>query len=152
MRLGADVSPQTFAIIGAAIEVQSHLGTRLLESAYGDALELEFGDRRIPFEREVGLTIEYKDRPLRTRYRADFLCHGSILVELKASSALGEHDIAQLLHYMDLTGCGVGLLLNFGRAPMQIRRLVGHRAEAISPDFVDFVAGPSEGAASKELA
>jgi GxxExxY protein len=143
MRLGSNSSPQTFAIIGAAIEVQRHLGTRLLESAYGDALECEFADRGIPFEREVGLTIQYKARDLRTKYRADFLCHGSILLELKASAALGDHDIAQILHYMDLTGCSVGLLLNFGRAPMQIRRLVGHRAETISPDFVDFVAGSS---------
>ena len=140
MRLDADRSPQTFALIGAAIEVQKHLGTRLLESAYGDALELEFSDRGMPFEREVGLDIAYKGRTLRTKYRADFLCHGSILVELKASSALGDHDIAQILHYMSLTGCPMGLLLNFGRAPMQIRRLVGHRAETISPDFV---AGPS---------
>jgi GxxExxY protein len=143
-------SPETFGIIGAAIEVQRLLGTNLLESAYGDALEYEFEERGIPFQREVGLDIHHKRRILRTKYRADFVCHGTVLVELKSAVGLGAHDFAQVWHYLALTGKTTGLLLNFGRAPLQVRRFVNGASEVVSADFA---AAPASGAGgSNELA
>src|SRR5689334_10727564 len=98
-----ETSPETHRVIAAAIEVQSHFGTGLLESAYGDALEMEFLERGIPHEREVQLPVFYKGREIRTRYRADFICFGHLLVELKVSIGLGTVDFAQLLHYLRIT-------------------------------------------------
>lgn len=140
MRFDARRSPESFAIIGAAIEVQRVFGTDLLESAYGDALELEFQDRSIPHEREVFLPIDYKGRRIRSTYRADFVC-GDLVIELKASRSLADQDLAQMWHYLSVTGKKVGLLLNFGRSPMQIRRFVNGIMDAVSPDFADFAAG-----------
>lgn len=139
-RFTPQTAPETHAIIAAAIEVQRHLGTGLLESAYGDALEMELNDRGIPHEREVRVPLFYKGRVLRTQYRADFVCHGRIILELKASVALGAADQAQMWHYLAATKSQVGLLLNFGHAPMQIRRFVNGRLETLSADSVDSVA------------
>jgi GxxExxY protein len=140
MRFDAQRSPESFAIIGAAIEVQRAFGTDLLESAYGDALELELQDRSISHQREVFLPIHYKGRRIRSTYRADFVC-GALVVELKASRALSDADFAQMWHYLSVTGKEVGLLLNFGRSPMQIRRFVNGVMDAVSLDFADFAAG-----------
>lgn len=148
MRFDSAKSPLTYALIGAAIEVQRHLGTGLLEAAYGDALELELQDRGISFEREVGLQIHYKGRILRTKYRADFVV-GDLILELKAHSGLGESDLAQTWHYLALTGKTTALLLNFGRSPLQVRRFVHGAIEPISADFVDFAANQEAGKTSE---
>ena len=152
MRFGQETSPETFEVIGAAIEVQRILGTGLLESAYGDALEVELGDRHVPFQREVSLDIRFKGRLLRTRYRADFVCRDNLVLELKASSGLGAADFAQMWHYLALTGKTTGLLLNFGRAPLQVRRFVNGAVDVVSPDFADFAADSSPAGGSSELA
>jgi GxxExxY protein len=140
-RFDASQSPETYAIIGAAIEVQRQFGTGLLESAYGDALELELEERGIPFAREVAVPLFYKGTRIRTCYRADFVCHQTVVIELKASVGLGAADQAQMWHYLAATRLKVGLLLNFGLAPMQIRRFAHGLAEPVSVDFADFAAG-----------
>jgi GxxExxY protein len=142
MRFSVEKSPESYAIIGAAIEVQRAFGTDLLESAYGDALEIEFTDRGIPHVRELVLPIMYKGRTIKTRYRADFVC-GEVLLELKASRSLSPADLAQMWHYLAVTGKQVGLLLNFGHAPLQVRRFVHGFAEPVSLDFADFAASSS---------
>lgn len=116
--------PQTYAVIGAAMAVQSELGRGFLEAVYQDAIEVEFVDRSIPFRREVNLPIAYRGRPLKTRYRADFITHGEIVVELKAQQALTGVDQAQVLNYLKATGFHRALLLNFGGNKLDYHRLV----------------------------
>jgi GxxExxY protein len=116
--------PQTYAIIGAAMEVHSQLGEGFLEAVYQEALAIELVAREIPFQREVGLPICYKGKLLSCSYRADFVCYGEIIVELKAISSLGAIEDAQLLHYLKATGLKRGLLLNFGASSLEKKRLV----------------------------
>ena len=115
---------QTFAVIGAAMEVHSQLGHGFLETVYQEALTREFQARKIPYEREVCLDIAYKGLPLSVRYRADFICFNEVMVELKAQSALTGVDDSQLINYLKATGFHRGLLINFGTVSLQYRRLV----------------------------
>lgn len=115
---------ETFAIIGAAMEVHRVLGRGFLELVYQTALALEFQERGIPFKAEVALPIRYKGKLLTCAYRADFVCFENIIVETKAIAKLTSADDAQLLNELKATRLHRGLLLNFGSASLEQRRLV----------------------------
>ena len=116
---------QTYLIIGCAMEVHRHLGSRFLEPVYQAALEREFSAKNVPFVREVELKVLYKGRPLDVKYRADFVCFsGEVLVELKATDRLSDHDDSQVINYLAVSQIGRGLLLNFGSSSLQFRRFV----------------------------
>ena len=115
---------QTFAIIGAALEIHNQLGHGFLEAVYQEAALLEFHLRQIPFEREVLFELRYKGTLLNTCYRADFVCFGNIIVEFKAQALLTRVDEAQVLNYLKATGYHRGLLINFGSVSLQQKRLV----------------------------
>ena len=103
----------TEAVIGAAMEVHRALGPGLLESSYEMCLSHELSLRGIPFQRQVPVALQHKSVRLDCGYRADFIVAGGLLLELKSiESLLPIHD-AQLLSYLRLTGCKVGLLINF---------------------------------------
>ena len=116
--------PQTYAIIGAAMEIHRQLGHGFLEAVYQHAAMIEFPLRGIPFEREVALPIKYKNILLPIQYRADFICYSEIIVKFKALSKLSGVEEAQLLNYLKATGMPRGLLINFGATSLQCKRLV----------------------------
>lgn len=115
---------QTHAVIGAAIRVHRQLGAGFLEAVYSEALKLELAAAQIPFQTEVPLTITFNQQILEKRYRADLVCFGDVLVEIKALSALTSRDTSQVLNYLKASGLERGILLNFGTTRMEIRRLV----------------------------
>jgi GxxExxY protein len=124
--------PQTYAIIGAAMEIHRQLGHGFLESVYQEAAAIEFPLREIPFEREVALPVKYKSRVLPTHYRADLVCFSEIIVEFKALAQVSTIEEAQLLNYLKATGLQRGLLINFGAPSLQYKRLVwGYGTEGI---------------------
>ena len=107
-------SRESYAINGAAMEVYNQLGHGFLEAVYQEALEKEFQQRGIPFEREKMLTISYKGENLKQTYKADFVCYGKIIVELKAVSELDDAHRSQVYNYLHATGFRLGIILNFG--------------------------------------
>ena len=124
--LGKDVrDTETYAIIGAAIEVRRILGSEFLEPTYQAALEREFVLQGIPFEREVAMPIHYKGVQLGVQYRADFVCFGAVLVELKSIDKITPREEAQVINYLAASGIGRGILLNFGPPGLQFKRFVG---------------------------
>lgn len=129
--------PETYAIIGAAMEVHRELGPGFLEAVYQDALDVEFRLRSIPNEREIKLPLFYKGELLETFYRADFRCFGRIMIELKAASQLTGVDEGQLLNYLKATRLRRGLLFNFGRSSLEVRRLVFDPPPVIDTTIVD---------------
>ncbi len=120
----ADRDPKTYAIIGAAMEVHSVLGCGFLEAVYQEALREEFNRVGVPYQKEVGLDICYKELKLPVSYRVDLICYDSVLVELKALSDLSGTEEAQILNYLKASRLKTGLLLNFGRPSPEYRRFV----------------------------
>ncbi len=107
---------ESYAINGAAMHVYNTLGIGFLEAVYQEALALEFTKRGIPFEREKELKIYYDGQELKQTYRADFVCYGDIIVELKAVAGLDDSHRSQVYNYLKATGFKLGLLYNFGHA------------------------------------
>jgi GxxExxY protein len=107
------VNQITGDVIGAAIEVHRCLGPGLLESAYQECLARELVLRRIPFERQRALPLEYKGIRLECGYRIDLLIAGLVVVEIKSVEAIAPVHEAQLVTYLRVRGWHVGLLINF---------------------------------------
>jgi GxxExxY protein len=108
------LSKEGYALMAAAFEVHNELGGGLLEEVYQESLELELGDRGIPFVPKRELVIFYKGRQLKKRYVPDLYVHGGMVVELKSVSALALEHEAQLINYMRIAKKRVGYLINFG--------------------------------------
>ena len=122
-------------IIGAAIEVHRHFGPGLLESAYVACLEQELRLRRIPFEREVPIPVVYKGIEVDRAYRADFIVRREVVVEVKAVEGVLRLHESQLLTYLKISGCPVGLLVNFNVPILKqgIRRFIRRSASTPFP-------------------
>jgi len=118
----------TSRIIGAAIEVHRAVGPGLLESAYVECLKCELAEREIRFVTEVAIPIAYKGVELDVGYRVDLIVEDLVIVEVKSvATVLPVHE-AQLLTYLRLTACPIGLLINFNEA-----RLVDGITRVINP-------------------
>ena len=116
----------TRQIIGAAMEVHRELGAGLLESAYRACVARELALRGIPFELEKAIPVQYKGVEVDIGYRVDIVVDDKVVVELKAVERIRRVHEAQMLTYLKLTGCRVGLLINFNVALLKqgIKRLV----------------------------
>ena len=108
---------ETYEILGACFEVYREKGCGFLEAVYQECLAIEFSVRGVPAHALLPLPLTYKGRPLAKVYVADFVCFGSVLVELKAVSHVADEHRAQLQNYLHATGLRVGLLVNFGHCP-----------------------------------
>jgi GxxExxY protein len=129
--------PQTYAIIGAALEVHRVLGCGFLEAVYQEALEREFLRRGIPFRREVELPIEYKGERLAAIYKADFICYNDIIVELKALDDISGKEKAQVINYLKASKFLRSLLINFGTMRLHYERLVFTGERNLATDYAD---------------
>lgn len=126
----------TGTIIGAAMEVHSYWGPGLIESIYEKSLAHELKLRNVKVERQVKLKLKYKDLQLDDDYALDLIADGKVIVELKVLRELAPIHQAQLMTYMKLTGCQVGLLINFNVVKLKedIRRLsLPESSSPISP-------------------
>jgi GxxExxY protein len=113
-------------VIGAAIEVHRHLGPGLLESTYQACLCRELQLRRVAYQSQVILPLEYKGVNLKKGYIIDLLIAGSVIVEIKAVDKLLPIHSSQLMTYMRLRRISSGLLMNFNvdLLPRGIKRLL----------------------------
>jgi len=119
---------ESYAIVGACIEVYREKGCGFLEAVYQECVEIELGLQWIPFVPQKPLALDYKGKPLRSRYEPDFICLEKIILELKAVKELADEHRAQVQNYLKATGFQLGLLVNFGHYPkLEIERIVNTR-------------------------
>jgi GxxExxY protein len=110
-------------IIGAALEVHRELGPGFLESIYEEALKVDLSEHDLSFEAQKEIKIEYLGVDVGL-HRLDLVVENQIIVELKAVKELTDVHFAQLRSYLKATGLKVGLLLNFAKPTLEIRRVV----------------------------
>ena len=110
-------------VIGAAIEVHRELGPGFLESIYEEALKVDLSEHDLNFEAQKEIKIEYLGVVVGT-HRLDLVVEDTIILELKAVSELMDIHYAQLRSYLKATNLSVGLLLNFAKPTLEIKRVV----------------------------
>jgi GxxExxY protein len=113
-------------IIGLGIDVHQQLGPELLESAYAECLCFELEQAAISMARQVPIPLVYKGARLECVYRLDIVAEGQVIIEVKSVEQLLPIHNAQLLTYLDFSGCRIGLLMNFNAALLKdgLRRIV----------------------------
>lgn len=115
---------ETYAIINTCMEVHRTLGRGFLEIVYKDAIEHEFRLRNIFYERERLFRIEYKGIILPHSYYADFVVFGQVILEVKAQTGIADEQYKQILNYLAVSICKVGLLINFGEDSLKWKRVI----------------------------
>jgi GxxExxY protein len=110
-------------IIGAAIQVHKKLGPGFLENIYEEAVKVELSRNGLQFDSQKEIRIEYSGVEIGT-HRLDLLVENEIIVELKAVKELADIHFAQLRSYLKATGLKVGLLLNFSKLTLEVKRIV----------------------------
>ncbi|MBK7434265.1 MAG: GxxExxY protein [Chitinophagaceae bacterium] len=103
----------TRQIISSAYKVHSSLGPGLLENAYKECLYYDLGKHGLNAEKEKALPLIYETIKMDAGYRVDLLVERKVIVEIKAVEAFSDVHMAQILTYLKLSGCKIGLLLNF---------------------------------------
>lgn len=115
---------ETDLIIETGIEIHRKLGSGFLEVVYKDALEYEFNSQEILYEREKEYVVQYKSVILPHKFYADFVVFDKVILEIKAKDGIAPEDLAQTINYLKCSGCKVGLVLNFGKSRLDIKRVV----------------------------
>jgi GxxExxY protein len=115
---------ETYQIIGICMEIHRILVKGLLEIVYKDALEYELKKKNISFEREKKYDIVYKEIILPHNFYADFVILDKIIVEVKAQKNLIEEHFNQILNYLAISKCKIGLIINFGEDSLKYKRVI----------------------------
>lgn len=115
---------EAYEIVGICMEVHTELGPGLLEIVYKEAIEWELDNRFIHYEREKEYPVYYKKHLLRKKFNADFIVYDKIILEIKARESISNENVTQTINYLKLSGCQLGLIVNFGRSKLEVKRLV----------------------------
>ncbi len=115
---------EAYNVVGICMNIHRVLGMGLKEINYKDAMEMDFAEAAIPFEREKKFVVKYKEKSLRNPYYADFVVYDSMIVEVKSASCLIDSHTAQALSYLAVSGMKLALLINFGERSLTWKRVV----------------------------
>ena len=114
----------SYQIIGICMDIYNTLGIGFREAVYKEAIEIEFKNHHIIYEREKPFAINYKGRQLKHRYPADFIVWGEIILEIKVASCIIQQHIAQTINYLKASHLHLGIIINFGNTSLEYKRIV----------------------------
>ena len=117
------MSQATYRLIGAALEVLNAIGHGLHEKPYENALVVELRALEIPSEQQKRFPVFYKTVQV-TEYVPDLIAYGSVIIDTKVIERITDHERGQMLNYLRITHCQIGLILNFKRAKLEWARVV----------------------------
>ena len=115
---------ESYAIIGKCMEVHNNLGSGFTEIVYKDALEFEFKESLIPFEREKKYNVHYKGIILPHHFYADFVVYDQIILEVKSAKVISGEFVAQTMNYLKVSGNSLAIVVNFGELSLKYKRIV----------------------------
>lgn len=115
---------ETYSIIGTCMEVHNNLGPGFLEIVYKDALEFEFNNNFIDYEREKEYAVNYKGIILPHKFYADFVVFDKVILEIKGKKDTADEDLARAINYLKVSGNKVALIVNFGEMKLNYKRII----------------------------
>lgn len=114
---------ESYLIMGILFDIHNNLGSGFSEIVYKDALEYEFQNQSIPFEREKEYNVKYKDIVLKHKFYADFVVFNKIILELKSCESINDNHIAQCLNYLKVSNNKLAIIVNFTKDNLEYKRL-----------------------------
>ncbi|HXJ99049.1 MAG TPA: GxxExxY protein [Gelidibacter sp.] len=115
---------ENYQIVGILYEVHKNLGKGFSEIVYKDALEYEFSNHNIPFEREKEFKVKYKDIFLKHKFYADFVVYNNIILEIKTVECFNPSHYNQCINYLKISGYELAILANFHSNSLEYKRII----------------------------
>jgi GxxExxY protein len=115
---------ECYKIVGLLYEVHKNLGKGFSEIVYKDALEFEFTENNINYEREKEYSVNYKNSILKHKFYADFIIHNKIILEIKTVECFNNSHYNQCLNYLKISGNRLAILVNFNLNSLEYKRIV----------------------------
>lgn len=115
---------ESYQIMGVLFDVHRNLGGGFSEVVYKDALEFEFQNLNIPYEREKEYAVNYKNIILNHKFYADFVLFDSIILEVKSSETLHPKHYSQCLNYLKVSSNRLAILANFNSISLEHKRII----------------------------
>lgn len=123
MALMKDINEKVYKIIGSCMEVHRTLGPGYPVEFYRKALEVELPQRGLTFDAQKTLEVEFKDVSVGS-LELDFLVGEKVALVVKCQDNLYDHEVQQMLRFLQLTGTSIGVLVNFGLVKIQYKRVL----------------------------
>lgn len=115
---------ESYKLVGILFEILNYLGKGFSEIVYKDALEYEFKNSLIPFEREKEYAVAYKDSVLKHKFYADFIVYDKIILEIKSFKSLNDEYLAQCINYLKVSTNKLAILFNFNHSSLEYKRII----------------------------
>ncbi|MBN2416446.1 GxxExxY protein [bacterium] len=123
-----DMNDKVYKIIGACIEVHKTLGPGYPVEFYQKALDIELASRELDYSARNRVEVQYKDTPI-GEVTFDFIIEKKALLSIRCQDTLYDHEMQQVLRGLSLIDCEVGVLVNFGQAKIQYKRIIPGRMQ-----------------------
>lgn len=118
---------ENYTIVGILFEVHKNLGKGFSEIVYKDAIEYEFKQQNIPYQREKEFSVNYKETTLKHKFYADFVVYDKIILEIKTVDCFNNSHYNQCLNYLKVSKNKLAILVNFNLVSLEYKRIISSK-------------------------